>query len=377
MATAIISDTHVGGLSGEGLLEHPEVREVLLTEIAGAERVVLLGDIVEMRDLPIGVSLELAEPFLRAFADAVRGAEVIYVPGNHDHHVAEPIIDAAAQPGSPPLGLEQRDEPRSPTAMALAEALGGCELSIAYPGAWLREDVYATHGHHMDPHLTLPRAECVAAAAVARLRGPLPDPATPADYERLLGPVYGLTYGLAQAGVWKRAGGAARPSERAFTWLVRSGSGGRVRGRVGSATGALAMRAGTAAVNRLLHADFEPDISVGAINAGGIAAGKELARRQRIGAAHVITGHTHHAGPAPGQSWLIEGGGELHNTGNWIYARLLAGARAGGPFWPGTLTWLGETGPPERKRLLDDFAPATLRELTGRARTAREALPLS
>ena len=79
--------------------------------------------------------------------------------------------------------------------------LGATELCVAYPGAWLRRDVYATHGHYMDCHMSLPRLECIAAAAVMKAgKGP-PDPAGPGDYERVLRPVYGLAFGLAQSGL--------------------------------------------------------------------------------------------------------------------------------------------------------------------------------
>ena len=51
----------------------------------------------------------------------------------------------------------------------------------------------------MDAHLTLPRTECLAVAALIRASGPLPRPASPADYERVLRPIYGFSFGVAQA----------------------------------------------------------------------------------------------------------------------------------------------------------------------------------
>ena len=66
----------------------------------------------------------------------------------------------------------------------------------------------------MDCHLSLPRVECLAAAAVMRAVGPLPDPTGPADYERVLRPVYGLAYG-ARPGRLLHAT-SSRPSERAW-----------------------------------------------------------------------------------------------------------------------------------------------------------------
>ena len=42
------------------------------------------------------------------------------------------------------------------------------ELTLAYPGLRLRPDVYATHGHYLDLHLTVPRLESIAASAMGR-----------------------------------------------------------------------------------------------------------------------------------------------------------------------------------------------------------------
>ena len=67
-ATAIVSDLHLGLVSGGDVLRDPEVRRVLLEEIAGADRVVLLGDVVELRDLPLGPSLAPPGPSSRSSA---------------------------------------------------------------------------------------------------------------------------------------------------------------------------------------------------------------------------------------------------------------------------------------------------------------------
>ncbi len=370
-ATAIISDLHLGSLPGEGLLEHGSIRERLLGELARADRVVLLGDAVEMRDLPIGEALAASRPFFEELGEATGDTEIVLVPGNHDHHFAAPIIESAGVSSEASLGLEQRTAPQGAAARRVAEWLGGDRLTLAYPGLWLRDDVYAMHGHHMDPHFTLPRAESVAAAAVARVTGPLPDPASPDDYERLIGPVSGLTFGLAQAGAWRRRRGGARPSERAFTWLSQ-GKRANVRQRLaGKAIASIALPTATMALNRLLRAEFEPDLSPAAISGGGVAAATELAERLRVDAAHVIMGHTHHAGPHGDAEWPVAGGGQLHNTGNWIFARLLHRGSARGGFWPGTVTWLGDRGAPERVPLLDHLTPDELAALTVRTREGR------
>jgi UDP-2,3-diacylglucosamine pyrophosphatase LpxH len=355
--TALISDLHLGSASGEDLLRDPGIREVLLAEISSADRLVLLGDAVELRDLPQPEALELSRPFFEEVGAALAGREVVLVPGNHDHHLAEPLLESAELAGEE-LDLEQRSPPAGAAAERIAGWLGEARLEIAYPGLWLREDVYATHGHYMDLHLTVPRAECVAAAAVMRGTGRPPDPARPGDYERALRPVYGVSYGLAQTGALVRSGGTTRASERAWRWMSADGPGGHrpARRLAAAALARGAIPATVWSLNRLLGSSFEADLSARAISRGGITAAVEMARRLRIRAPHVITGHNHRAGPRESeQPWEIPGGGLLHNTGNWIFTAVLhpPGARPG-PYWPGTVTWLEASGPPRQTALLAD-----------------------
>jgi Calcineurin-like phosphoesterase len=357
VSTALVSDLHLGSGTGEDLLRDASMRRLLLAEIEGAERVVLLGDVVELRDLPLAEALELSRPFFEDLGAAMPGREIVLVPGNHDHRLAEPLLERIALSSKGTLGLEQRFRPAAGAGQRLARWLGDARLELAYPGVWLREDVYATHGHYVDLHLTLPRAECLGAAVVMRGTGPLPDPATPSDYERILRPVYGLTYGLAQSGALRRAGGATRTSERAWRWMSGDATGSPGRRLAATATARAALPATVWAINRLLGTRFDSDLSPRAISRGGIAAAEEMARRLGIDAAHVITGHTHRAGPRDSETpWPIRGGGTLHNSGNWIFTAALhpRGARPG-PYWPGTVTWVEAEGPPRRVALLDDW----------------------
>lgn len=353
MRTAIVSDLHLGSAYGEDVLREPAVRDVLLEEIASADRLVLLGDALELRELPLARVLGGVRPFFEALGEAMAGKAVLLVPGNHDYRFAEPLIESTALAGAE-LGLEQRGGPADEGAVELAGWLGEAELEIAYPGAWLREDVYVTHGHYMDCHMSLPRIECLAAAGMMRMFGPIPEPATPADYERVMRPIYGFSYSLAQAGVARRA---VRPSEKAWRSIASSRNGAGSAGRRAAVLAAAAgVPAGMWALNRLLRADFSPDISSSAITASGIDAGTELVERLGLRAAHVLQGHTHRGGPWDGEaSWPLPSGGQLHNTGSWVFAS--AFHRPGtppGPYWPGTVTWLEDEGPPTRRRLLLD-----------------------
>jgi Calcineurin-like phosphoesterase len=360
MRTAIISDLHLGNAHGEDLLRDAEIRRALLEELDGAERLVLLGDVLELRELPLATVLKSARPFFEELGEAMAGRQVVLAPGNHDHRLAEPLLEQLALEGKP-LGLEQRAQPAGEAATRIATWLGDAELEIAYPGCWLRDDVYATHGHYMDCHMRLPKLECIAAAASMRaLR--LPEHPAPADYERVLRPVYGLTFGLAQGGV---AGRATRPSEN--VWRTISGRNGR-GSRIRRAALRAAVPASVWSINRLLRANFDADFSTGSISHSGIAAATELAQRLDIQAAHTITGHTHRAGPAEGEvEWALLDGGRLHNTGSWIFASAFHHpGTPPGPYWPGTVTWLEDHGPPRRTRLLAEHPHANLKKIVKR-----------
>lgn len=376
MRTAIISDLHLGLVAGGDMLRDRGVREVLLERIAGADRVVILGDAVELRDLPIGPALAAARPFFEELGAAVGAVEVTLVPGNHDHRFAEPLLDQLSLEDAGPLGLEQIADPSPGPLAAIDEWLGPASLRVAYPGLWLREDVYASHGHFLDVHLRLPRAEAVAVAAVNRFAGRFPNPANAADYERRLWPVYGLGYGIAQVRSAPVVRNQANASETAWEVLAGKVNGRRSLGR--RAAQAAVRRSFPAAIwalNHLLHAEFDTNISPAAIFASGLEAGGEVARRLGVDGGHVILGHTHRPGPLPGEAeWVLPGGGRLHNTGSWVFASIFHHpGDPPSPYWPGMLTWVEDEGPPRREALLGDRDHAALMELVKRNRHALRA----
>jgi hypothetical protein len=365
--TAIVSDLHLGGFVGEDLLRDANIRRVLLAEIGSADRVVLLGDVLELRELPLASVLEIARPFFEELGEAMGGGEVLLVPGNHDHRLAEPLLEGLALSSQPVLGLEHRQRPAMEATVRIDGWLGPTELCVAYPGTWLRGDVYATHGHYMDCHMSLPRMECIAAAAVMRAGNRLPDPASPDDYERVLRPVYGLAFGLAQSGLSR---GATRPSERAWRSISgRHRANGRARRAAIRAVVAAGVPASVWTLNRLLEADFGADLSPGAITRSGIHAATELARRLGVDGTHVITGHTHRAGPRDDEAeWPLPGGGRLHNTGSWVFASAFHHpGTPPGPYWPGTVTWVEDEGAPQRVQLLTGHARDDLKATVGRS----------
>ena len=138
-----------------------------------------------------------------------------------------------------------------------------------------------------------------------------------------------------------------------------------MRGRAAAAGFPLAIRG----LNKLLHADFEPDVTPPAIFRSGVEATVEMAVRLGVDDVHVITGHTHRGGPLPDEpEWALPRGGRLHNTGSWVFATAFHHpGRPPSPYWPGTVTWVEDDAPPRRVQLLLDRPHKEMLELVNRA----------
>ena len=103
MTTLVISDLHLGSRLGRDVLRRPEALEALLAALDGVERLVLLGDVVELLEGRPREAMDVAEPVLRSLGTQLgSAAEVIVVPGNHDAAFVRPWV--RARDGS--LGLD-------------------------------------------------------------------------------------------------------------------------------------------------------------------------------------------------------------------------------------------------------------------------------
>ncbi len=355
MATAIISDLHLGTVSGADVARHPVVRQRLLEALAPADRVVLLGDALELRERPTAEVLDLARPLLEGLGEVTEGKQLVIVAGNHDHELVAPALDAARLDGATSLTAEATfDAAHSPLVTRVATLMPGTEIVLAYPGIRLREDVYATHGHYLDLHLTVPRMECVLASALARFTGGRTQGAPPLEaYEAALSPLYAFAHSVVQgspARAVTKGGNLSRD-----VWK-RSNPDGE-RGLAGLAMGKVAIPAAVAAINAAGLGPFRPDISSVELRRSGLRAMAEVVAATAVQADHVIFGHTHRAGPLDGEveGWWLPGGARLTNTGSWLYeAVFVDGSGPSNPYWPGRITWLGASGPPEQVGVLVD-----------------------
>jgi hypothetical protein len=358
--TIVISDLHLGAASGKDLLRRPELRAPLIEALGDADRLVILGDGLELREAPHRDAAELAAPFFSEVGAALGpDHELLLLAGNHDHGLVAGWIDARLQSErSGFLGLSEPIAPADagPLAARLAEAAAPARLRIAYPGVWLRDDVYAIHGHYVDLHSTVPTFERLAAGAMARWVVHLPEHgAQPDDYEAALAPLYAFLHQLTQRSDHAAVSAGAGASARA--WVAMAGEG-RARHPFRAAALGTGYVAAVAALNALGLGPVDRDLSGAALRRGGLRGIHEVLRRLGITAPHVIFGHTHRSGPWPGDDqaeWRTPAGTQVHNTGSWVYQpHFLSERPHASPYWPGTAVVVEDDGPPRLIRLLGD-----------------------
>jgi hypothetical protein len=226
-----------------------------------------------------------------------------------------------------------------------------------YPGTWLRDDVYAIHGHYADRHYTVPIIERLGAAVMERVVvEPAGGPRRAEDYEATLGPMYAWIDAVAESGGVK---GRSSGGFQVRAWRTLQLPGGRrtLRG-AGAAAGFNAL---VALLNRTGTGPFGTDVSGPELRRAGLQAFQQVLDRLGVQADYVIFGHTHRAGPQPGddRSEWTGGGGALVNTGTWTYDREFVGdSGRQGPYRPGFCVVLNDDSPPELVNLLDGRALA-------------------
>ncbi len=325
------------------------------------DRLVLLGDVLELRHGPVRDALSAAAPVFEELRGALGDhAEVVIVPGNHDHHLLSPWQARRGLHGPPPpLGLEAavRWQPHEPLSV-IEGWLQGRSVRAAYPGVWLREDIYATHGHYCDRHTTVPMFERLGAGVMARVVGEPPGgPAGAEDYEAILAPIYAWITAIAERG--GPDPGASSHGASAQAWSALAGRHRRRSLRRGAMIAAFPVL--VAALNRARLGPLRADISGAELRRAALAAFAEVVSRLEIPARHVIFGHTHRAGPLPGDEfgeWRTATGAQLLNTGSWVLERSFLGPHPqSSPYRPGFAVSVESDGEPELHNLLDQLTP--------------------
>lgn len=343
MRTLVVSDFHLGARLRRDVLRDGPVLDALLDALTGVDRLVLLGDVVELLEGRPDEAMGVAEPMLRAVGQGLdRGAEVVVVPGNHDGDLIAPWLRAN---GVSP-GLDAPIPPdATPVLARLTELLRPADVRVRYPGVWLSDRVWATHGHYLDRHLLPEAAFGIARGVLGRLPH---DGARPLDYERAGGPSLTRVEALLTRRLPRPLAGLVDD----LAELLRAATMPRVP-RV--PRGPLAQRLSPLTA-RLLGAQMRR---------ASIPALARVVHRLGVDADWVVFGHVHRSGPIDGDdpaSWLGPGGRpRIVNTGSWVYEPLLVHhATPPHPYWPGGAVVLEDGGEPRAIGLLDHLAAADL-----------------
>jgi Calcineurin-like phosphoesterase len=332
--TLVISDLHLGARLQHGVLTWPEPQRRLLEALDGVDRLVLLGDSVELLEGRPNQAMTVAQPVFEGIGRRLtREREVIVVPGNHDRELVGAWL-ATQGPGLRTDAAVPLDA--TPALAHLASWLSPARLRVHYPGVWLSHRVWATHGHYLDRHL-LP----VSAFGIARgLLGRLPrEGATPIDYER----AGGLSLTRLEALLTRRLPRPLAALVEDLAELLRAATMPRVP-------------------KRLFHREMAPLLAAVLglqMRRASIPALVRVVRSLGVEADWVLFGHVHRLGPLDGDrlsQWQGNGGRpRVANTGSWTYEPLLLHRAAPlHPYWPGGAVLLEDDNDPRPVALLGD-----------------------
>jgi Calcineurin-like phosphoesterase len=399
VATAILSDLHLGAAHGDDLLRYPFFCDLLREQLDGIDHIVLLGDILDLRFQQLEEALLISAPFLEMLGDVLSEADhprITYIPGNHDYHYAVRLIESeqerAIEAGEP-FSLRQLVAPPDFfLSRQLARAIGhDVDVRFVYFYDMIDSSegpVLLTHGHYLDLHLGTSAARLLSlvqasiAAAGQTVEGFSPD-----LYEAVLRPQYELLYwigqspggGQIQSRIYERLRGGAPPKTR-LRQLRRAALRGAasVGGRVGVALAeTLANRLVKGGLS--LTSPAREALAETTIHAFNLSM-EELEPYLPDGMRYVVFGHTHRPGPLEAIDSLDHWKVNLHgqetiviNSGSWLYD----GGKARRPDyrpqrWPGTFVLIPDQGPP---RLVEALADISREELEAQLSEHDEETP--
>src|SRR4051794_39138165 len=113
MRTLVISDLHLGSGRRADLLRRPELRAPLIEALDGIDRLVILGDGLELREAAHRDVVRIAGDLYREIGRALGSdGELVMTAGNHDHGLLAGWLDRRLETEEPGfLGLAETIAP--------------------------------------------------------------------------------------------------------------------------------------------------------------------------------------------------------------------------------------------------------------------------
>jgi Calcineurin-like phosphoesterase len=337
VSTLVLSDLHLGSRLRHDVLTQPEPLRRLLEALEGIERLVLLGDVVELLEQRAERAMVVAEPILRLIGGTLgTGREVIFVPGNHDRALVAGWIRRVGG-GLAPDSVVPLDA--TPSLARVVSWLAPARVRVHYPGVWLAPGVWATHGHYLDRHLLPEAAFGVTRGLLGRVP---PEGAVPIDYELAGGPSFTRLEALVIKALPRPLAALAEDVAE----LIRAST----------------MPLGPRRLLRPKMARLTAGVLGAQMRLASLPALSHVVARLGVDAEWVLFGHVHRLGPLPGDlesRWRRpQGRPNLLNTGSWVYEPLLVhNAIPPHPYWPGGAVIM-ENNPVPRAIGLLDAVPA-------------------
>ena len=87
MRALVISDTHFGAWTGRDLLREERFLERLAPALEGIDELIFLGDLFDFLFGSVADAVDAADGLLRLIAAKLAGKRLVFLAGNHDHHL--------------------------------------------------------------------------------------------------------------------------------------------------------------------------------------------------------------------------------------------------------------------------------------------------
>lgn len=202
MRALVISDTHFGAWTGDDLLRRKTTLDLLAPNLDDIDEVILLGDLFDLMFSTVEEAFRAAEGFFDLLAEKMEGKRVVFLAGNHDHHIMvrelEQLVEQRLATGRPAseIGVGVRES--NYLARFLQRRLPGTETEIVYP-SYRFGGALLFHGHYLDAHMQGSLANRLLTKATWGMAGGRPQsPPSISDYEAVITPLTELLYSVAQ-----------------------------------------------------------------------------------------------------------------------------------------------------------------------------------